>query len=118
MTYVLELTYDKTVARRSGRSSDPVRVAAAGIGGCAERCAMDGRDTEDNVRAEIVDILGRLPKEQRQPALDVAAARYVDGTAYRHAECAALLERAGANLVRAREIRTERAGHHGFTIRE
>lgn len=79
---------------------------------------MDGRDTEDNVRAEIVEILDRLPKDHRQQALDAAAAGYVDSAAYRHAECAALLERAGADLGRAREIRTERAGHHGFTVRE
>lgn len=79
---------------------------------------MDGRDTEDKVRAEIVEILDRLPRDRRQQALDDAAARYIDSTAYRHAECAALLERAGADLLRAREIRTERAGHHGFTVRE
>jgi len=72
------------MVRCSGRNSDPVLVAAAGIGGCAERCAVDRRDTEDTVLAEIAELVAALPAVKRQQALDQAAARCVDSTDHGH----------------------------------
>jgi len=95
-----------------------VLVAAAGLGGCAERCVIGGRDPEEAVLAEMAKILASLPKDSRALALAEAATGYVvdDPTRPSNAGCAALLERAGADLDWARRIREERRGRHGFTV--
>ena len=88
------------------------------MGGCAERFAIDLRDTEYTVLAEIAELVAALPAVKRQQALDQAAARYVDSSDHGHAACAALLERAGANLEAARQIQAERRNRGSFVVQD
>jgi hypothetical protein len=103
------------MSRRSGRNPDPVRVVAAQLGGTAERCVIGGGLTDDQALVEFGTDLGPLSPAQRQAALDYATARYVEAGTDVAAAIAALLERAGADLERARAIHDERGS--GFVIR-
>ena len=103
------------MTRRSGRNPDPVRVAAAQIGGTAERCVIGRGLADDQALVEFGTDLAALSPSQRQAALDYATARFVDETTGVAAAIVALLTRAGANLDTAWAIHRERGS--GFVIR-
>jgi hypothetical protein len=107
--------YDRGVTRRSGRNPDPVRVAAAQIGGTAERCVIGHGLTDDQALVEFGTCLAPLSPPQRQGALDYATARFVDEPTDTAAAIVALLARAGANLDTGWAIHHERGS--GFVIR-
>lgn len=91
-----------------------MRVAAAGMSGAAAAVAQTRRMTEDEALAEISALLAGLPADRRQRALDEAASMYVGSTepgADRwHPVALALLQRAGADVAQARELRAARRG--------
>lgn len=86
--------------------SSKVQLAAARINGTAMSCVQVGRLTEAEALAEIAGIVAALPREDRQRALDQAAAPYMRPavTDVWHASVARLLDLAGADLVRALRI--------------
>lgn len=91
-----------------------IRLASAAITGIAMACAQVHRLTDDEALSEIAAVIAKLPKADRQAALDLAASGYVEPGPgdYFFPSVAALLERAGANLDEARRLRAARG--HGW----
>jgi len=84
------------VPRRPSR----LRVAAAQINGIAAGAVQVKRVTEEEALAEIAAVLDKLPKADRQRALDLAIVAYVRPGSGRpevwYRAAATFLERAGA----------------------
>lgn len=90
-----------------------MQVAAAGVNGVSAAYAQLRRLTREQALAEIADLIGRLPAEHRQAALDHAAAGYIDADSLDtswHQRAYGLLIEAGTDETAARAIRETRRG--------
>lgn len=95
----------------------PDLVAAAQLQGIADAYSQHRRITAREARAELTEVLARVPEHRRQATLNYAAARYAQPGGienWYYPRSFAVLVRAGASRERAREIRAARPTGRGL----